>query len=218
MSGERRCVTEWKNRYPGADIWVLGGGASLNFVEPGFFEDKITLGVNEVYRRFRCTCLVRRAQWRAEEAWQSGIPLIQSEYESGNLAGMRIEVSGRAWYFTHVCRALHLPVDLSVVGSDIIAVGASIMVSALHLAAYMGARNILVCGHDCGSLDGQLTFDNYYDEPISDTVAYWRATNRFEAESVAMRQRLNEVYGCRVYSLNPFLNFGLEGHCYRREP
>ena len=88
----------------------------------------------------------------------------------------------------------------------------------LHLAGYMGAKNILLCGHDCGTLDGQLTFDNYYDEPISDTVAYWRTMNRFESESMAMRQRLKDVYGCRVYSLNPFLNFGLEGHSYRREP
>jgi hypothetical protein len=27
---------------------------------------------------------------------------------------------------------------------------------------------------------------------------------------------LKEVYGCNVYSLNPFLNFGLEGHEYER--
>ncbi len=77
----------------------------------------------------------------------------------------------------------------------------------------MGATSILLCGHDCGSLDLQLTFDNYYDEPISETLACWRTMHRFEAECLAMRQRLKEVYGCRVSSLNPFLNFGLEGHC-----
>ena len=216
--GERRSVTEWKNRYSGADIWVIGAGASLNFVDPEFFDGRITLGVNDVYRRFHCTCLVRRSRVRIEEAYQSGIPLILSEHDGGNKDGFRNEVSGPAWYFEHVHRVPYGTMDMSVIGTDRIVMGASILVTAMHLAAYMGARNILLCGHDCGSVDGQVTFENYYDQPLTDPVAYWRTMGRFEEESVAVRERLKEVFGCRVYSLNPFLNFGLEGHCYRREP
>ena len=93
-----------------------------------------------------------------------------------------------------------------------------ILVSAMHVAAYMGARNILLCGHDCGSLDGELTFTGYYDAPLKDTMTYWRLLNRFGEQTMAVRDKLQEVYGCRVYSLNPFVNFALEGHVYRREP
>ena len=87
----------------------------------------------------------------------------------------------------------------------------------MHVAAYLGARNILLCGHDCGSLDGKIAFDGYYDE-VKDLIAKWRMLVRMEEQTVAVREKLHEVYVCRVYSLNPFVNFGLEKHEYRQEP
>ena len=32
--------------------------------------------------------------------------------------------------------------------------------------------------------------------------------------ALQLREKLREVYGCEVYSLNPFVNLGLEGHKY----
>ena len=74
-----------------------------------------------------------------------------------------------------------------------------------------------MCGHDCGSLDGKIAFDGYYDQ-VNNVISKWRLLNRMEEQTVAVREKLREVYGCRIYSLNPFVNFGLEQHEFRREP
>jgi hypothetical protein len=214
---QRRSISELKGRHAGADIWLIAAGASMNFVDPAFFDDKITLGVNAVHRRFRCSYLVLRTMTLAEEACRCGASLIMTEHEMGRLHGDQSKLPVTAWYFSHLSRALHQPIDLSVIGTDQIVVGASIIVSALHVAAYLGARNIILCGHDCGSLDGEIAFEGYYDE-VRDLIGKWRMLNRFEEQTVAVREKLHEVYGCRVYSLNPFVNFGLENHTYRREP
>ena len=34
--------------------------------------------------------------------------------------------------------------------------------SGIHLAAYMGAKNIILVGHDCGSINGESNFNNYH--------------------------------------------------------
>jgi len=39
-------------------------------------------------------------------------------------------------------------------------------------------------------------------------------SNNIEAHTLALKRRLKEVYGTNVYSLNPFINFNLEGHEY----
>src|SRR5438874_647953 len=69
LTGLRRSITELKGRHAGADIWLIAAGPSLNYVAPAFFEGKVTLGVNDVYRRFPCSYLVRRTRLRAEKAY-----------------------------------------------------------------------------------------------------------------------------------------------------
>jgi len=217
LAAERRSLSELKGRHAGEDIWLIAAGASMNFVDPQFFDGKLTLGVNAVHRRFRCDYLVLRTMTLADEAVQSSARIIMAEHEMASLKGVHTRVPGEAWYFPHPNRSLLDPPDLSLIGTDTIVVGASIIVSALHIAAYLGARNILLCGHDCGSIDGEIAFAGYYDE-VRDVISKWRMLNRFEAQTIAVRERLREVYGCRVYSLNPFVNLGLEQHDFRREP
>ena len=36
--------------------------------------------------------------------------------------------------------------------------------------------------------------------------------NEIEVETLQVRNYLMEKYNCNIHSLNPFLNFGLEGH------
>ena len=42
--------------------------------------------------------------------------------------------------------------------ADGLVVSHSTITSAMHLAAYMGAATVILAGHDCGALDGQLNF------------------------------------------------------------
>src|SRR5262249_21256659 len=160
-------------------------------------------GVNWVHRRFRCNYIVLRNVTLAREAYESGSSLILSEQFMGRQDAAPNLVPFMAWFFPHLNRNLHAPLDLSVIGTERIAVGVSIIVSALHVSAYLGARNIIVCGHDCGSLDGEIAFKGYYDQ-IDNIITKWRLLKRMEEQTVAVREKLFEVFGCRMYSLNPF--------------
>lgn len=214
---ERHAITALRDIHAGADLWLIAGGASMDYVAPSFFDGKLTLGVNHVHRRFRCDYLVVRSPLLAEAAVRSGAKVLMSEFAHERPRRGQNAAPGTAWYYSHRDRQWLEPVDLSVLGTDTIAVGASILIAALHLAAYMGARNIVLCGHDCGALDGRISFRDYYaDEPPIDRDAKWRILERCEQQTIALRAALEKVYGCRVYSLNPFINFGLEGHRYQK--
>ena len=112
---------------------------------------------------------------------------------------------------------------LECVGTDDIIVSYSSITSAIHLAAYMGAKNVVLCGHDCGTIDGQVTIKDYYKNirPVQGNLRgynHW-LTNQIEGHTIALKSKLKEIYGTNVYSLNPFVNIGLEGHKYsKNEP
>ncbi len=184
----------------------------MDHVAPEFFANKIVIGVNDVYFKYPCDYLVRKEALGAEDALQSGIPLLISEYDCGNRRGGRKNsVNGTAWYYDHLnneCTA----VDLSVVGTDQIVVSYSTITSAIHIAGYMGAANIMICGHDGGMLDGRMQYQGYYQSDQSYAVWYQSWVRLIMGQSRALRDRLFDVYGCRVYSLNPFIGFDLEGH------
>ncbi len=210
----RKPITDLKNAHPGADIWIIAAGPSLDFVAPHFFRNRLTIGVNSVYERFPCSYLVRKERAGAEEAFQSNIPLILSEGNCGN-HGERNEVSGPAYYFSHRDNQ-HQEVDLSVIGTDEIVVSWSTITSAIHVAAYMGAGTIFLCGHDCGTLDGNCTYQGYYPDGYPDHDWYQRWVKKIGAQTRLVCKRLSEVYGCHIHSLNPFVDgFALEGHIFQ---
>ena len=43
-----------------------------------------------------------------------------------------------------------------------IVVSHSTITSGIHLAAYMGAKNIILVGHDGGSINGEANFKGYH--------------------------------------------------------
>ena len=101
-----------------------------------------------------------------------------------------------------------------MVGTDKIVVSYSTITSAIHIAAYMGAANIIVVGHDCGKLDGEL--NTRLSESPMGTKFYSDFVGQIETSTIQLRTRIKEVYGCNLYSLNPFVNFGIEGHKYEK--
>ena len=86
-------------------------------------------------------------------------------------------------------------------------IGSSSIHGAMHLAAHMGAKFIVLVGADCGSLGGRDRVDGYVPGD-----SHWAL---YEMHLRAMKQRLWDVYSCQVYSLNPFVNYSLEGVAYR---
>jgi hypothetical protein len=86
-------------------------------------------------------------------------------------------------------------------------IGSSSIHGAMHLAAHMGAKFIVLVGADCGQLGGKDRADGY---PAGDS--HWAL---YEQHLREMKKRLWDVYSCQTYSLNPFVNYSLEGVSFR---
>lgn len=210
-------ISELKDIHKGYDLYVVASGASAGYIEPSFFDNKIAIGVNQVWKRFNKLDYIVRKEGRWMDAAQTasksmGFKLIVSQYNCGTYSFAQNKAGD--YFFNHVDNGLK-EVCLDVVGTNWIVVSFSTITSAMHIAAYMGAANIILVGHDCGTLDGQVNFPGY-GEAIGGATFYREFITQIEPQTLALRERLKEVYNVNVYSLNPFLNFGLEGHEYER--
>ena len=209
----------------------------MNHFEPAFFENRVAIGVNQVYRRFTgLRYLVRKETHGLEEAIRSAPDSIHfvSEGNSGGMGSENKEVVQRAFpgaqnvvVFKHqASRMASRNYNLSYPADGLIVSGSTIT-SAIHLGAVMGASTIFVAGHDCGTLDGAMHFRGYHTafswqgSPKTNTPDKYTAwvlsadEHGVEATSIQLKQKLWREYGVRVHSLNPFINLGLEGHSYR---
>lgn len=186
-------MNRFKDKHKGDDIYVLGSGGTMNYIHQSFFDNKIVIGVNEIYRRFRCDYLVRKEYNGALEAYNTGVQLFISEYDCGG-RGRKNPVFDNAVTFEH------LPNEREVVlyEEGKIIVSFSTITSAFHIAAYMGAKNILVCGNDCLDICGKSNIDDY---PNKTVIPY----ETFAPQTQMVKEILEKEYGCNIYGINPFV-------------
>ncbi len=223
-----RPIKELKNKYSGEDIYVLGAGPSLNFVNPAFFNNKIAIGINNIYRFFPVIYSVFKHKQFIAEALGFKQVVIASKHDDGDTRAPITEVPEGCYTFTHkqgrfVELEKNFTENLAAVGKDDdIFVSFSTITSGIHLAAYMGAKTIILCGHDCGTLDGKMCVDRYDEfRRVPENITKDEYETSFKIwlgmlgkETIRLKEKIKEVYGCEVYSLNPFINFALEGHIY----
>lgn len=219
-----------RDRHKGEDVYIIAAGASAEYIDPKFFEGRTVIGVNRVFVRFPCTYTIAKEFAGADyerELFAAGPIPITAKWDSGNIrqGKMRrnlMSYKRPEYYFYDHLENTREVVDISVVepSSDRLVVSYSTITSAMHLAAYMGAANIVLVGHDCGTLDGKVAFEGYYKDmtvsPWTDRQEYVDWLAKIEAQTVLVRDKLINEFGCRVVSINPFVNFGLEGHRYER--
>lgn len=216
-------ITELKNIHKGEDIWVIGAGSSMDYVDSSFFENKISISVNQMYEHFPCEYVVGR-DLMVRERWENtikdlsnrkdikflysrlhqGYGPVNSIIESDNFysfeSGIRDDVKG-----------------LECIGTDKMVCIRTTLNTCIHLAAYMGAKNIMICGKDEGKIDGNLYYDGYVKSEWPDSenwngIEHWLYLT--SKNTMMVRDRIKEVYNCNIHSLNPFINFKLEGHKY----
>jgi len=218
-------ISELKNKHKGEDIWIVLAGSSMNYVSDSFFENKIVLGANQVYKHYSCNYIVMKDCMEAprytrsvQECKEKGIPLIFSEYFKGDDSKeLNTPDYENSYFFKHNSKKTEFDYNLENLKEDEILSSKSTAASIIHIAAYMGAKNIILCGHDCGRLDGDMYYDGYME---SDWISSenWSGidshTSEIEIESQKLRLYLMEAYDCNIHSLNPFLNFGLEGRIF----
>ena len=216
-------IKELKNIHVDQDIWVLAAGPSMNYLSPSFFENKITIGVNRICKFFNCDYIVAkdgRGFSEILDAIDNKVELILSKHESGNLYQNLNTCEKDHYIFDHPAKPQEKP-DLSCIdkNQDKIVVSFSTITSAIHIAAYLGAKNIMICGHDCGTIDGESTIRKYYDKTIiphqGTNEGYIKWLSGIEDHTILVASKIYKVFGCNIHSINPFLNFNLEGHKYK---
>lgn len=214
-------IQEFRNIHAGEDIWIIAAGPSVNYVDPTFFNNKITIGINRVCMKFDCNYLVAkdgRGFSLIKDTINSKTKILLSKHESGNPHQNLNTYSDEHWIFDHPPKPGEKP-DLSCIkpDSDKIVVSYSTITSGIHLAAYMGAANIMICGHDCGTINGESTITDYYKNIIQhqgNENKYIQWLSKIENHTAAVCHTITKNYGCNIHSLNPFINLNLEGHKY----
>mgnify|MGYP004008014951 FL=1 len=201
-------ILSLENVHKGGDIYVVCSGKSLDYIKPSFFDGRIVIGVNLAYKIVPVTYTV----FRDGPVYPEQITTIASEHIAGD------QDNGRniADYVFKCARNLGSNIDTENTHprGDKIIQSYSTVTSAMHLAAFMGARAIFLVAHDCGPIDEIYNCSGYYDNEISDKSQ--RRMEELESQSMAVRDYIIKNYGCVVHSINPFVSLALEGHTYGR--
>jgi hypothetical protein len=220
-------ITDFKNIHKNSDIYIIASGKTLDFINNDFFDNKITIGVNQVYKKIECKYLVRKEYVLLDEVINNNPNSIHfiSKSECGSIGSKNYDYVKNKGFtnvvvFDHNINSLRIPDQFPV--DDKIVVSHSTITSAIHLAAYMGAKNILIVGHDCGKLNGESNFKNYHT-----TKTYsisWKNGKKdydewlkiIEQDTIKLKKILTKKYNCNIYSINPFINYNLEGNKYEK--
>ncbi|MFX4228253.1 MAG: hypothetical protein ACFHHU_10330 [Porticoccaceae bacterium] len=217
-------------KHKGEDIYVICSGPSLGYIAPTFFDKKTTIGVNKVIEKVNCTYVI--AKEYVSPRWEfraigSGSRIFASQYKSGNRKYGLARKNSKSFRSDGVCYFNHQEnmqdeIDEHELNrTDRLIVSWSTVASAMHLAYIMGAKNIILVGHDCGTLDEAQHCSNYgesestVDAWSNDKSSYLNWLSKIEAQTLQVANHLRTSGKIGVYSLNPFINFGLEGHVYK---
>ena len=205
-------ITELIGRHHGEDIYVIGSGGSLNYLDPDFFADKVTIGINKVASVWMPTTYSVTKYWeQADRLVDEGHVTVVSACQHGSLSKYEADPDEHPdrYVFRHVHNhGVKFRVNLHWPGEpDMLVVSWSTITSGMHLAAVMGAANIIMVGADGGTLGESTNVDHYYTPDIDQS----RMVQDFEDQTLIVKRELMDRYGVRVYGLSPFINPNLEG-------
>lgn len=227
-------MESYKNIHKDETIYIIASGKSVDYLNISFFSNKITIGVNQSYKKFISNYMLRKEHVLLKEILD--LNLNTTHFVTlGNCGHDYINDSTKKLP-DNLIKLLEkhngvlvdhdenkyiikeLPSDNKLV------VSSSTITTAIHLAAYMGAKYIILVGHDCGTLDGEPNFNGYHNDSTYSIAhgnenpkeIYKSWLKEIEEQTIIVKKLLKEKYGCEIYSLNPFINFGLEGHKYEK--
>ena len=195
-------------------VYVFGSGATLNYLAPSFFDDKICVATNFCGSVFGLRRYYVFSHYHADAVAEAALPQTVAVFTPHREHGTDAEFLG------FMPKIVTFPTTTGRPGTSFnpsgkdwptldnsLVIGSSGIHGAMHLAAYLGAKFIVLVGADCGTLGGAERVEGY--------VQGEHPWELYESHLRDMKQRLWDVYGCQVYSLNPFVNYSLEGTQYR---
>ncbi len=222
--GVNKTIKEFGNKHKGKDVYVLGSGATLNFIDPKFFSKKITVCVNDVGEIYLPTTQYIVTKYHPEAInYAKAMPntsVVTSRGSLGSTNYTDLPELNNLYTFEHNVNkdaGTSIVTDWPTTEPDSLFVSWSSITSAMHFAAFLGAKNIIMVAHDCGELDDKAWVNGYvYDNWEKTKVDEAKQRNKqFEMQSIAVKKKLIHIYGCNIYSLNPFINYNLEGVKFR---
>jgi hypothetical protein len=223
ISRRRRLrISELKSKHADKDVFILGTGPTARLLDVEFFRRRIVIGLNQAWRYF-----VDRDF--APQYCLTVHPELLQEYlaERQSLRGMKWIVKKKHpmkhldprdpdhyVFFTREELAIIRQAYESPVPGHTLYQGRGIQCTALHLAAYMGARAIHLVGVDMNSLGGDHHAHNQHVrfhglEPNDVYAEYRHWTAR-------VRSEIFKVYGVPVLSVSPLLGEDAGQEEYKR--
>jgi hypothetical protein len=218
----------FKNKHINEDIYILASGKSVDFIDNSFFKNKIVIGINQSYKKVHCSYLVRKERAMLKEVIQRCKDTIHF-VSAGNCGNnnrenynfiKNLKMNNNIVVYEHNPNTCEMPDKLP--GKNELIVSYSTITTAIHLAAYMGAKNIILIGHDCGSINNECNFKYYHNDSSykitweNGKTDYINWLKNIENQTIKLKGLLKKKYNCNIYSLNPFINFGLEGNKYSK--
>jgi len=207
-----------KNKHLNSDIYVIGSGPSLSFIDPSFFDNKIVVCINYTIEKVSSPELYLVAKEPSEQmqivANQKNATIVMCERHSGvpkNSLNI-VYFPERTYIFEPMIGCIKNRPDKMLERSS------STIVTGMHLAAFMGAKNIMLVGHDCGWIDKEMHCEKYNKKDAvmrGEGYIKWMKSNKVEQKSIDAKKQLKQFYKCNVYSINPFINFNLENHKFK---
>ncbi|HSG62049.1 MAG TPA: hypothetical protein VLA24_11535 [Pseudomonadales bacterium] len=195
----------------GTTVHVVGSGKTMDYIDPGYFADKYVIGVN-----YSAVALPLDFAWHVSNhhddaekiaTMKPGHVVITSEVE-------QVPAADSTGIPATSSNVLKVPTtDQRFAGFDPVAdwsesrlmLGPSSATLAMSLAWWLGADTIILCGIDCGAIDGNGRFDGY--EVPDGQLVYGVWQKALDDMANAIRAR-----GVGVYSMNPWTTLALEGH------
>jgi hypothetical protein len=199
-----------------SDIYILGSGPSVNFIDPSFFHGKEVIAVNSaadrmgIYGMASVTVHTHYHDEGLKLARKYPDRMVWMPNGDRGLDGQPSTLLHNTVYYPHFPTSMDF-IPRAKPGGLI--VGSTSTHGAMHLACKMGARNVILVGIDCGRIDGKVNVDGYSsgDLTVTDTDL-WLA--RWEQHLRLVKAWLQDQCDVNIYSLNPFLNLNMEGHAW----
>lgn len=168
-------VSELRNRFPGEAVHVFGSGVELNQLDIDAFDGYITVAMNRVplvwplEPTFALTKYHADARELLRDAhfdW-----LVVARGDRGYLPPEADEWTGPGYVFDHAPMMPHGTFNVAEhwpTSDDELVVGPTVQMTAMHFAAHLGAREIVM--HGC---TGHGHVDGYYPSGVSRHQAVW---------------------------------------------
>lgn len=204
------------------DAYILGSGATVNYIDKDFFTGKDVIAVNlaahrmGIYETARVITFTHYHYDALDMADAYPDSLVYAPQGHQGFAGQPQDevLRPNIIYFEHYPTHVDFHPVVNGWPENGLLMGSSSLHGAMHLACKRGAANIILVGADCGILDEETNVRGHRltDVPTADPDALLA---RWDAHLRQVKDVLVQAYGVRIYSLNPFVNPNLEGHSWR---